>query len=73
LNEVLCELFSPGFKGVGSNCEGTLGFVGFKELYQFCRVEETEEVIYKLEIVAVVLVEKLAQSVNIVFAGFALS
>lgn len=35
LYEGLCELFSPGFEGVGSDGEGALGLIGLKELDHF--------------------------------------
>ena len=49
-----------------------MGLVGFEELHEFCGVEEGHEMVNELEIVAVVLVEKLFELIDKMFTRFSL-
>ena len=59
LNKRLSELFSSGFECVSSDGEWSLSFIGLKELDKFRGIEEIKEMINKLKVIPIILMNKI--------------
>lgn len=70
LDQALCEFFSPGLEGVGTNGKRTLRFVGLEELDQLGRVEEVQKMIDELVIVTIVTMQQASQLLDIKLPWF---
>jgi len=59
LDKRLSELFSSGFECVSSDGEWSLSFIGLKELDKFRGIEEIKEMINKLKVIPIILMNKI--------------
>ena len=73
LDQALSEFFSPSLERVGTDGEWPLRFVGLEELHQLSWVEEVEEVIDELVVVAIVPMQQPPQLLNIILPWFSLA
>ena len=69
LNKRLSEFFSPGLQSVSSDRQRPLGLISFKELDHFRRIEEIQEMRDELKVVAVILVDKILELLDVVFSA----